>query len=641
MPFGLHNAAATFQRLVDRVLGDRLGHCCFAYLDDIVIISKSFDEHLELLREVLGRIRDAGLKINQEKSKFCRRSLEYLGHVVTGTGIAVSPSKVDSILKYPSPVNVKQLRSFLGLVSWYRRFVPNFSLIVLPLTKLLKKDSKWAWTDSCQRSFDDLKSKLVSAPILVCPDFNKPLVLQTDASFSGLGAVLSQEVEGKEHVIAFASRSLNETEKRYAVIEKELLAILWAIRKFRPYLEGYHFSVITDHSALRWLNSLSSPSGRLARWAMELQEYSFEVIHRKGVFNVVADALSRLPDSKDTEAGLAMIEVADTRDSWYLRRLEQVKDCPQKWPDWKVDDGRLYHLRLDQLNKMINQSTDRWKLVVPAEYREPVLIENHDRPMAGHLGITKTFVKISQLYYWPGLFRDVVRYVRRCKTCQLHKVEQRKPPGRMGVRRPEEPWVTVSADLLGPYPRSKKGNTYIVVFQDYFTKWVECRPLRIADAKSVVEAFHQLIVLRWGVPKFLLCDNGPQCVSNLLMRVAEAYGMQVRHTPPYTPQANPVERVNRVLKTMIACYLTDRHVDWDRYLSEFTFAMNTAEHAATGFSPAYLNYGRELTVPTALESVPVGEMKVQPTLHKAWAERMTQLSEVKTLVKSNLEEAYS
>jgi hypothetical protein len=149
MPFGLHNAAATFQRLVDRVLGDRLGHCCFAYLDDIVIISKNFDEHLGLLREVLGRIRDAGLKINQEKSKFCRRSLEYLGHVVTGTGIAVSPNKVDSILKYPSPLNVKQLRSFLGLVSWYRRFVPNFSLIVSPLTKLLKKDSKWAWTDSC------------------------------------------------------------------------------------------------------------------------------------------------------------------------------------------------------------------------------------------------------------------------------------------------------------------------------------------------------------------------------------------------------------------------------------------------------------------------------------------------------------
>jgi hypothetical protein len=211
----------------------------------------------------------------------------------------------------------------------------------------------------------------------------------------------------------------------------------------------------------------------------------------------------------------------------------------------------------------------------------------------------------------------------------------------MGVRRPEEPWVTVSADLLGPYPRSKKGNTYIVVFQDYFTKWVECHPLRVADAKSVVEAFHQLIVLRWGVHKFLLCDNGPQFVSNLLTRVAEAYGMQVRHTPPYTPQANPVERVNRVLKTMIACYLTDRHVDWDRYLSEFTFAMNTAEHSATGFSPAYLNYGRELTAPTALESVPVGEMKVQPTLHKAWAERLTQLSEVNTLVKSNLEEAYS
>jgi hypothetical protein len=289
MPFGLHNAAATFQRLAEKIIGDRLGHCCFAYL----AISSNFQEHLEVLREVLGKLREAGLKINQEKSKFCRQRLEYLGHVETGTGIAVSPDKVKSIVNYPLPANVKQLCSFLGLVSWYGRFIQNSSQIVSPLAKLLKKGTPWLWTDSCQYSFDDLKCRLVSAPILVCPDFNEPLVLQTDASLLGLGAVISKQTDGKGHVIVFVSRSLTDTVKKYTVVE-ELHAILWAVSKFSPYLEGCHFSVITDHSALKWVNCLSNPSGRLARWAMELQEYSFDVIHKRGRFNVVADALSRL-----------------------------------------------------------------------------------------------------------------------------------------------------------------------------------------------------------------------------------------------------------------------------------------------------------------------------------------------------------
>jgi hypothetical protein len=249
MPFGLHNAAATFQRLAEKIIGDRLGHCCFAYLDDIIAISSNFQEHLEVLREVLGKLREAGLKINQEKSKFCRQRLEYLGHVETGTGTAVSPDKVESIVNYPIPASVKQLCSFLGLVSWYGRFIQNSSQIVSPLTKLLKKGTPWLWTDSCQQSFDDLKCRLVSAPILVCPDFNKPLVLQTDASLSGLGAVLSKQTDGKGHVIVFVSRSLTDTVKKYTVVEKELHAILWAVSKFSPYLEGCHF--FSNHGSLR------------------------------------------------------------------------------------------------------------------------------------------------------------------------------------------------------------------------------------------------------------------------------------------------------------------------------------------------------------------------------------------------------
>jgi len=301
----------------------------FAYLDDIVIVTPTFDEHLEWLERVLDKIFAAGLTINPAKCEFCRSQVRYLGFIVQRDGLTVDPDKVQPILEYPPPRNVKQLRRLLDMSSWYRRFIPRFATLSEPLTRLLKKNQRWEWAEDQARAFEQIRSHLMAAPTLSCPDFNLPFVLQTDASSVGIGAVLTQTVEGQENIIAFASRALSDPEKKYSVTEQECLAVVWAIKKFRPYLEGYKFTVITDHSSLRWLHNLKNPTGRLARWALELLEYDYEIVHRKGALHHVPDALSRMYEG-DTEVKVLVVAeadlAADTADEWYRRRFREVSD---------------------------------------------------------------------------------------------------------------------------------------------------------------------------------------------------------------------------------------------------------------------------------------------------------------------------
>ena len=281
MPFRLHSAPATFQRLIDRIIGQDLEPYCFAYLDDIIILGKSFEHHRELLREVFRRLREANLRLNPEKCQFGRKSLKYLGHLVTSEGIRTDPDKVSAIVDLAPPTNLRGLRRFLGMASWYRRYIEGFSKITAPLNRLLKKGQRWQWTAEQDKAFCELKQHLTEAPVLTCPDFEQPFILQTDASDLGLGVALTQNIEGNDQVIAYASRSLTSCEKAYSTTEKECLAIVWGIEKMRPYLEGYHFTVLTDHQSLKWLRTLKNPSGRLARWQMSLQQYSFDIKYRK------------------------------------------------------------------------------------------------------------------------------------------------------------------------------------------------------------------------------------------------------------------------------------------------------------------------------------------------------------------------
>jgi hypothetical protein len=319
---------------MDRVIGPELDPYCFAYLDDIVVLGETFEQHLEVLQEVFRRLRAANLRLNPDKCQFGRRSLTYLGHVVTATGIRTDPEKVAAIQQLTTPKTPRQVRRFLGMASWYRRFIPDFSRIAAPLNRLLKKGIRWEWTPEQDAAFDTLKNRLSAAPVLACPNFGKPFVLQTDAADTGLGVALTQYIDGGDHVIAYASRSLTKPEQAYSTTEKECLAVVWGIEKMRPYLEGYRFTVLTDHQSLKWLQAIKDPTGRLARWAIFLQQHDFDIRYRKGVLNRVADALSRQPATAKDETTLEDLFTLEGAPecSWYTKMRRAMEQNPAPGP---------------------------------------------------------------------------------------------------------------------------------------------------------------------------------------------------------------------------------------------------------------------------------------------------------------------
>lgn len=595
MPFGLTNAPATWQRLIDRVIGDDLEPYVFVYLDDIIIISPDFDTHLNVLGKVLDRLIQAGLTVSQEKCHFCRPSLKYLGYVVDSRGLHVDVSKVEAMLNVPTPRNVKEVRRFVGMASWYRRFIPNFATILKPLTELTRKNVHFQWSHQCQEAFSTIKNCLVSAPVLTCPDFEKPFLLQTDASAYGIGAVLTQPYPDGERVICFLSRSLSKTEMNYTTTERECLAVIWAVEKLRHFLEGTHFTIITDHASLLWLHNLKDPTGRLARWALRLQPYNYTLIHRKGREHVVPDFLSRsVPEIAEVvEAKHPVDTLSQTTDRWYLNMLVKVENNPEKYRQWRVSNGLLYkYVRCDIPE--LSHEEDYWKLVVPKDKRKIILEENHDSPKSGHLGVYKTFWRLRRLYTWPKMRSDVARYVRNCNICAQHKPEQKRPAGLMGSR-PEihRPWQMVSLDFMGPFPRSKSGCSYLLVICDYFSKYVLLCPLRSAKAHYLVSYVSNQVFAHFGVPEFLLCDNGQQMRSKEFQKLCDQHGVKICYTANYLPRADPAERYNRIIKTMISCYIKKDHKQWDEHLPAVGCALRTCKSEVTGFSPYYINFGRE------------------------------------------------
>lgn len=640
MPFGLHAAPATFQKLLDSIIGPEMEPYAFAYLDDIIVVSATFEEHLEHLREVFKRLRAANLTLNPEKCHFAKRSVRYLGHVVSDKGIQTDPDKVAAIVKIPPPRNLRELRQVLGAASWYRRFINGFSDLVTPLTRLLRKNQRWEWTDKEDTAFRKLKQMLTTAPVLACPNFAHPFILQTDASDRGLGAALIQNINNQEHVIAYASRTLSQPEKNYHTTEKECLAIVWGVKKMRPYLEGYPFTVITDHQALSRLRTHENPSGRLARWVIFLQQFDMKIEYRKGSLNQLADALSRQPLPILPEQDTVELCLVTPKRDWYQRMYRDVNKSPHNFEDYKVEDEKLYHRTWDPMDLNETEPETAWKLCVPREQRQQIMWENHDRVQAGHMGIAKTISRVMRQWYWPGMQRDITRYVRACKVCQTFKPSQLGTAGRMSAPRIRGPWDTVAIDVMGAMPRSNKGFCYLVVFQDRLTKWVECRAVRKADGVSITRAFRELVVNRFGCPKTVITDNGTEFVNKLFRSQLAALGIHHQTTPPYTPQANPVERVNRVLKPMLAMYCEGNQRNWDEYLSELTLAINTCRHDSTGYTPAYLNFGRELRIPTMLTTMENAESETNDnTISKVHLERMEKLHESQELARLNIARA--
>jgi hypothetical protein len=419
MPFGLCNAPQTMCRLMDKVIPHRLHDRIFVYLDDLLIISATYEEHIKLLSEVAELLRKANLTINVQKSKFLMREIRYLGYIVGEHGLSPDPHKVAAIKEFPTPTSVKQIRRLLGMAGWYRRFIPNFATVTEPLTNLTRKNSRFTWNESAQQAFNTLRNLLTSAPVLRNPDYTQPFIIRCDASSVGIGGVLMQKSrDGHEHPIAYMSQKLNTAQRNYTVTELECLAAVVSIKKFRPYIEGYDFTVITDHASLQWLMANKDLKSRLIRWSLQLQGYRFTIQHVRGSENVVADALSRVncdsiaelsTDAQTLSRQLNLEDPAFDNET-YVTFRDAISQNPNDYPNLRVLNNRIY-IRLDPRPRESLTDLPAWKLWLPEQLRSQILRTEHDAPTASHGGVSKTLERIRRFYYWPRMRKEISDHV--------------------------------------------------------------------------------------------------------------------------------------------------------------------------------------------------------------------------------------
>lgn len=600
MPFGLCNAAQSMSRLMDSIIPHELREHVFVYLDDLLIVSQTFEEHMGFLQEVAERLSNAGLTINVEKSHFVMSELKYLGYLVGEEGLRTDPEKVEAIKNFPAPKTVKQVRRLIGMVNWYRRFIPNCSEVLQPISNLTKKGVKFNWTDDAQRSFDKVKQLLSSAPVLVNPDYDKPFFIRCDASTEGIGSVLFQRNDsGDERPIAYLSQKLNKAQKNYSVTELECLAAVISVKKFRPYIELQDFTVITDHASLKWLMSQKDLSGRLARWSLKLQPYRFNIEHQKGSLNIVPDTLSRVDCDSIEElvanipliVGQIDLDSNEFQEVEYQQLLKRIQKCPENFPNLKVQNNRVY-IRLDLKDHQLMSEIPVWKLWLPKSLVEKILKCEHDEPTAAHGGVRKTLDRISRFYYWPRMAKDVKMFVSQCEICKMSKATNqilRPPIGKPFLT--ERPFQRLYIDLIGPYPRSKTGKTQILIVVDHLTKFVILRTLSSATVNKIIFELKENVFNLFGVPEYLHSDNGPQFVSKDFQNFLSNLGVTHIKSAFYSPQANVSERVNRSIIASIRSYLKNDHRLWDVHLSEIAGALRSAIHQSTKQSPHFAVFG--------------------------------------------------
>jgi hypothetical protein len=446
MPFGLTNAPSTFQGLMNSIFKPALRKFVLVFFDDILIYSKSWEDHLRHVDKVLQLLKEQQLYAKPSKCFFGVKEVEYLGHIVSHEGVKVDPNKIKAMMDWPIPKTLKNLRGFLGLTGYYRKFVRNYGRIAAPLTTLTKKDA-FSWTPEATKTFEQLKEVMCKAPVLTTPDFTKTFIVECDASGNGIGAVLMQE--GRP--LAFESRSLKGKDLHKRIYEKEMMAILHALKKWRPYLIGRHFKVKTDHDSLKYFLEQRLSSEEQQKWVTKILGYDFEIVYKKGKQNVVADTLSR--KDEDVEAFLCAISIIqpdwiiEARDEWkndgkvwtLIERLQQDSGASDTFT-WKNDS--LWY-------------TDRLYLCKNSQLKQKVLLELHTSPVGGHSGFLKTYHRVKKDFFWDGLKTDVQRFLVECLVCQQNKVETIKTPGLLQpLSIPSQRWEEVSMDFITGLPKS-------------------------------------------------------------------------------------------------------------------------------------------------------------------------------------------
>lgn len=610
MPFGLTNAPATFCTLMNRIFHPYLDQFVVVYLDDIVIYSNSMEEHAEHLRTIFRVLRENELYVKKSKCTFGTEEVSFLGHVIGHGQLKMDEGKIQAIIDWEPPTKVTELRSFLGLANYYRRFIQGYSRRTAPLTDLLKKDRSWAWDDGCQQAFEDLKQAVSTEPVLSLPDFGKEFEVQTDASDFAIGGVLMQD----GHPIAYESRKLNETERRYTVQEKEMSAIIHCLRAWRHYLLGAKFVVKTDNVATSYFQTQKKLSSKQARWQDFLAEFDYSMEYKPGKANVVADALSRKAElaAMSTVKGELLTRIKEGLQQDPLA-IELVKAAREgKTKQFWVEDELLY--------------TKGKRLYIPKwdNLRRELIKECHDTRWAGHPGQKRTMALVEILYYWPKMKESVDLYVKTCLVCQQDKVENRQPAGLLEpLPVPDHPWHTVTLDFISALPKSE-GFGSIMVVVDRFSKYGTFIPCaKDCTAEEAAQAFFKQVVKHWGLPQNIVSDRDPRFTGKLWTELFRMLGSQLNFSTSFHPQSDgQTERVNGLLECYLRHFVSANQRDWAKILDVAQFSYNLQRSESTGRSPFELATGRQPLTPHALAINP-GEGKSPGAFQmaKSWEEQ--------------------
>jgi len=596
IPFGLTNAPATFQAYINNVLREYIDIFVCVYIDDILIYSRTIEEHVEHVRKVLRALRKYNLRLKPSKSEFHTQRVKFVGCVMTPDRVEVDPEKIEKVKEWPVPESVKDVQSFHGFANYYRQFILGFSKVAAPLTNLMSKKEVFSWKDVHQQAFDELKRLLTTTPVLHLFDPDLPCTVETDASKDALGAVLSQpDKSGKLHPVAYYSRKFGDAESRYATGDQELLAIVDALKHWRYYLEGakHPFVVYTDHANLRNFTTTKELNLRQLRWSDCLASYNFTVVHRSGKLNANADALSRRADYIKGETFKVKRALFKEQDGVLVHQVATLEWNSESWQaihnaqDSEFGDQAGNHYICEQLglkrgdNALYHKDGLVW---IPPKLEKDWILRHHEPPLQGHARPEVVLERLRQNYWFPRMRQKVFSQIQKCNLCRKAKYERHKPYGLLQPNQPpEKPWQVVSMDFVGPLPPSvnEDGVTYenIMVIVDRLTKYTDFIPLpKKFNTPYLAKIFIKHVITRHGIPERIISDRDRKFTSHFWEELCQALGVTRAMSTAYHPTTDgQTERMNQTLEQYLRLYVDNEQSNWSTLLPQAAFAYNATK----------------------------------------------------------------
>ncbi|KAJ9547082.1 hypothetical protein OSB04_019625 [Centaurea solstitialis] len=600
MPFGLTNAPATFQAVMNDIFRPYLRKFIVVFFDDILIYSPSWSQHLQDVGTTLHVLGSNQFVVNKQKCSFGQPSIDYLGHLISGKGVAMDPAKISAVLNWPVPKQIKGLRGFLGLTGYYRKFIRHYGSIAKPLTDLTKKDV-FRWSSAAQSAFEALKHAMVTAPVLALPNFSIPFIVECDASGRGIGAVLMQQ----QRPIAYFSKALSDQILAKSAYEREIMALVLSVQHWRSYLLGTKFCVYMDQKSLRFLLEQRITNPGQQNWVAKLLGYQFDILYKPGRENRAADALSRRAEDGELSSltsgpvwvqGTQLMEEVRTDPGLQLI-IRDLSTNPKSHPGYTVKHGVLFY---------------KDRLVIPrtSPLIPSLLAEFHSSLSGGHSGYYRTYRRLAANLYWPGMISKVQDYVKACDVCQRAKASTMSPSGLLQpLEVPNVVWEQLSMDFIVGLPRSRGYNALLVVV-DRLSKYSHFILLKHPyTAKSVAEVFVREVVRHHGIPKSIVSDRDPLFLSHFWQELFRLQGTKLNMSSAYHPESDgQTEVINRCLETYLRCFAIDQPHSWALWIPWAEFWYNSTFHGSTGISPFEIVYGRK--PPTVIQFLP-GEIRVE------------------------------